>query len=207
MIWTSKKEDTSESSSVDEKENSNDDAKNRVETLNNRIYFYSEVTRSKVLTLNKKLTSLNTSILNQVNTLELDGPQAQIRLHINSFGGSVFSGLSACDSIKKSKVPLISIIDGCAASAATLMSVVASERYMQEHAFMLIHQLSSVSWGKYEELKDSMKSNDLLMKTIKDIYIEHTKIPKKKLTAILKHDLWWNARTCLKYGLIDEIVV
>ena len=77
---------------------------------------------------------------------------------------------------------------------------------MHESSFMLIHQLSSGMWGKYEELKDDMKNNDLLMKTIKDLYQERTKIPKTKLNQILKHDLWFDAKTCLRYGLVDDII-
>ena len=61
-------------------------------------------------------------------------------------------------------------------------------------------------WGKYEELKDSIENCDLFMQIIKDIYDEHTKIPKKKLKEILKHDLWLDAETCLEYGLVDEII-
>ena len=101
---------------------------------------------------------------------------------------------------------IITTIDGCAASAATLMSIVANRRLIHEHSFMLIHQLSSGMWGKYEELKDDMKNNNLLMKTIKDIYQKHTKIPKTKLNQILKHDLWLDAKTCLRYGLVDDII-
>ena len=41
---------------------------------------------------------------------------------------------------------------------------------------------------------------------IKKIYIEHAKIPKSKLNQILKHDLWFDAKTCLNYGLVDEII-
>ena len=77
---------------------------------------------------------------------------------------------------------------------------------MHRHSYMLIHQLSSGMWGKYEELKDDMENNENLMKVIKDIYIKHTNIPKRELDKILKHDLWWDAKTCLKYGLIDEII-
>jgi len=190
-------------------ESSNDDSSNEnniVQSSSNKIYFYSEVTRPKILALNKKIAALNVTLLNQANTLVLDKVQAKIRLHINSYGGSVFAGFSAVDYIKTTDVPVVSIIDGCAASAATLMSVVADERYMHEHAFMLIHQLSSTTWGKYEELKDDMKNNDLLMTTIKKIYSKHAKIPKKKLNEILKHDLWFDAKTCLQYGLIDDIV-
>jgi len=185
---------------------SDSDSRNRVESVNNRVYFYSEVTRAKILTLNKKIRSLNISLLNQVNTLGLEEPQARIMLHINSFGGSVFAGFAAVDYIKKTEVPVASVIDGCAASAATLMSVVAAERYMHEHSFMLIHQLSAASWGKYEDLKDDMTNNDLLMDTIRDIYVKHTKIPRKKLKEILTRDLWWDARTCLEYGLVDDIL-
>ena len=71
---------------------------------------------------------------------------------------------------------------------------------------MLIHQLSAGYWGKYEELKDDMQNNDLIMNKIKDIYKEYTKIPSKKLDEVLKRDLWWDAKTCLEYGLIDEII-
>jgi len=201
MIWN-KRDLSAETEPADD----SGDSKNRVDYLNNRIYFYSEVNRSKVLTLNKKITSLNITILNQVNSLELEEPRADIKLYINSFGGSVFAGMCALDYIRGSTVPITSVIDGCAASAATMMSVVADTRLMHEHSFMLIHQLSSISWGKFEDLKDDMINNELLMKTIREIYTKYTKIPKKKLNEILKRDLWWDAKTCLEYGLVDDII-
>ena len=45
-----------------------------------------------------------------------------------------------------------------------------------------------------------------MMKSIKREYEEYTKIPMKKLDEILKHDLMFDAETCLKYGMIDEII-
>jgi ATP-dependent Clp endopeptidase proteolytic subunit ClpP len=177
----------------------------RVLTSNNRIYFYSEVSRTKVLTLNKSIINVGLSLQNRANSLGLETP-SNIHLYINSYGGSVFAGLAATDYILSSPVDIVTVIDGCAASAATLMSVAGSHRMIHKHSFMLVHQLSSWISGKYAELQDDMKNNDLLMKTIKDIYEEHTKIPKKELSNILKHDLWWDAETCLKYGLVDEII-
>ena len=179
--------------------------KDQVIAANNRVYFYSEVTRPKILALNKTLKRLEIDMANRANTLQTTYV-GDIYLHINSYGGSVFAGFSAVDYIKRSQVPVTTIIDGCATSAATMMSVVGEHRLMQEHAYMLIHQLSAGSWGKYEELKDNMDNNDLLMKAIKDIYTKNTKIPAKELGKMLKHDLWWDAKTCLKYGLIDEII-
>ena len=134
------------------------------------------------------------------------GDPRKLYIHINSYGGSVFAGFSSVDYITSCKVPTVSVIEGCAASAATIMSVTANHRQINKHAYMLIHQLSSGMWGKYQEQKDTMENNDRIMKMIISIYEEHTKIPKKELDKLLKHDLWWDAETCLKYGLVDEII-
>ena len=184
---------------------SSSSSKNKLEVLNNKIYFYSNVNHNNNLHLNKELKTLESKLLTSQELLETEIP-APIHLHISSYGGSVFAGFSSIDYILKSKVPVITVIDGCAASAATMMSICGATRLMHEHAFMLIHQLSSMSWGKYEELKDSMQNNDLLMETIKNLYIERTKIPKKQLNEMLKRDLWWDAKTCLEYGLVDDII-
>ena len=186
--------------------NSDSDDDNRVEATHNRIFFYSEVKRAKILTLNKYIRTLNVNLLNSATSYNADPKGRSIYLHINSYGGSVFAGLAAVDYIRNSQVPINSIVDGCAASAGTLMSVVAKERGIHQNSFMLIHQLSSGMWGKYEELKDDMKNSKILMDTIKNIYQEHTKIPKSKLDNILKRDLWFDAKTCLKYGLVDYII-
>ena len=182
---------------------SGDDSK--VSSEYNNIYFYSGVTRQDNLQLNKLLLSTGQR-MESVKTCYSLEETPKIYLHINSYGGSVFAGFSSVDYIKNSAVPVVSVINGCAASAATIMSVVAHERLIHEHSFMLIHQLSSGMWGKYEAMKDDMKNNELLMKKIINVYQENTKIPKSKISDILKRDLWWDAKTCLKYGLVDDII-
>ena len=177
---------------------------NKVQVGRNRIYFYSEVNRPKNLELNKTLVTLGNTLYNRGQSLDVD--PGRIFLHINSGGGSVFAGLSSVDYILNSKVPVTTVIDGCAASAATIMSVVGHHRVMHKHSFMLIHQISSVMWGKFEEMKDDMKNSELLMETIIKIYEEHTRIPRSELKDILKKDIWWDAKTCLDYGLVDEII-
>jgi len=186
-------------------DNTHSDSKNRIESFNNDVYFYSEVNRPNNLTLNKKIDSLAIKYINFATSLGVKN-EVPIKLHINSYGGSVFAGFSSVDYILNSRVPVYTIVEGCAASAATLMSVVGHHRTINKNAFMLVHQLSAGGWGKYEELKDDMLNNELLMKKIKNIYEEYTLIPKRKLNEILKHDLWWDAKTCLEYGLVDEII-
>ena len=177
---------------------------NLVEFSHNRIYFYSGVTRPKILKLNKGIFNLNVNLTSRTSMLEYEPPP--IKLHINSYGGSVFAGLSAVDYIKNSKIPVHSIIDGCAASAATLMSVVAHRRYMHRNACMLVHELSGHMWGKFKDMKDDIENSSMLMEKIRSIYKQHTKIPQDELDKILEHDLWWEAEKCLEYGLVDEII-
>ena len=110
------------------------------------------------------------------------------------------------DTMLRCKVPIETYVDGFSASAATLLTVVGEKRYMSRNSYMLVHQLSSTFWGTYSNFEDEKKNLDLMMKTIKDIYKKYTKLPMKKLDEILKHDLMWDAKTCLEYGMIDEIV-
>lgn len=207
-FWGEKEEETPEPISIHDytsetKGHASTD-NNAVDFLHNRIYFYSGVTRPKILQLNKGIFSLNVNMLSKTGPLEYEPPP--IVLHINSYGGSVFAGLAAVDYIKNSKIPVNTIIDGCAASAATLMSCVGAHRQMNRNACMLVHQLSGMMWGKFQEMQDDMQNSEMLMEKIKNIYREHTKIPKKEMDNILKHDIWWEAEKCLQYGLIDEII-
>ena len=167
----------------------------------NHIYFYDEVCTESCLELNKELVHLAKDL--QSYSLEHDCEPAKIYLHINSYGGELLACFASVDYIKNSPIPVVSIIEGCAASAATLMSVVASERYMSPSSWMLIHQLRGGYWGKYEDLEEDMENNKRFMEKIYQIYEEHTKLSRKELKKMLKHDEWWNYETCVKYGLVD----
>jgi len=170
----------------------------------NRVYFYGEVEKPAVLSLNKAIYRISIALQNRAN--ELETVPGNIFLHINSNGGDLFDGLIASDYVKKSKVPIHSIIDGVCASAATFISVVSAKRFIHENSFMLIHELSSQAWGSYSKFKDEMYNLDILMNTIKKIYREHTKIPSKKLEEILKKDIYLSSEEALKFGLVDCII-
>jgi ATP-dependent Clp endopeptidase proteolytic subunit ClpP len=129
-----------------------------------------------------------------------------IKLHIHSYGGSVFAGIAAMDTITNLGVDVHTIIEGSAASAATFLSLAGSHRIMSRNSYMLIHQLSSGYYGKYEDIKDDVENLDELMTMIKRIYNERSSVPQNKLDEILKHDLWFSSKKCLKYGLVDEVV-
>lgn len=175
-----------------------------LETQHNRIYFYSDIDRGSVLKLNSTLREKANEYIGNQQQWNTEHP-IPLYLHINSYGGSIFHGLSSMDNILACPIPVYTIVDGCCASAATFLSVVGQKRFMQPNAFMLIHQLSSAMWGKYAEFKDEMENLDVLMSKIKSIYSKYTKVPPEMLEEILKRDLWWDAETCLEYGLVDAL--
>jgi len=200
-----KKKTSTTKKKVTAKKTAGDGVMDTVEGDDNIIYFYAGVSMKENFTLNKEISRLDREMQMVSLKLGLRVP-VPIHLRINSYGGSVFAAFGSIDYMNQSKTPIYTYIDGCAASAGTIMSVCGTQRFIGENSYMLVHQLSSQHWGKYQELQDDMKNSDNLMKRIKEIYEEKTKIPKTKMDEILKHDLWWDARTCLKYGLVDEIL-
>ena len=186
------------------KRTNGDDNDKHISVQDNKIYFYSGVNRNSCVELNKKIGEMESKSLTLSKTLGILPPS--IKLFINSGGGSIVSGIASMDTIIRTEVPVHTYVDGFSASSATFLTVVGDKRFMSRNSYMLIHQLSSNFWGTYSNFEDEKKNLDLMMKTIKDVYKQYTKLPMKKLDEILKRDLLWDAQTCLDYGMIDEIV-
>ena len=182
-------------------------AGDKVMVRDNHIYYYGGVSTGNCLKLNLAIQDVSRKL--SLARIDLGVDNLKIYLHINSFGGSVFAALSSIDTIINCDYPIVSIIEGAAASAATLMSVVCHERVIRPNAYMLIHQMSSGFWGKMEEIKDEFMNLKKLTKKLKKIYKEYTKLNNKtsdvKLNDILKRDLWWDSQECMKYGLVDRV--
>jgi len=187
----------------DDNDNNNDD-EDIVETIDNNIYFYSQVTTKSCFNLIKQLKMLDMKLQTQKMRNNLDN--IHIDLHIHTYGGDLYAAFAVIDVIRTLKTPVHSYIEGIAASAGTIISVVCDKRYMYKHSYMLIHQLSSFMGGKFQELEDEFNNCQEFMTVIKNLYKEHTNINKRKLDEILKHDLWWDAKTCLENKLVDEIL-
>jgi ATP-dependent Clp endopeptidase proteolytic subunit ClpP len=187
----------------EETEDENAEVDIKIKRRNNHIYFYSEVDRDSIFELIMLIREAEEE--NMITSLKLHIENVPIFLHINSNGGIIFEAFNAIDVIKSCRVPVYTIIEGATASAGTLISVVGIKKYICPNAYMLIHQLSSTCWGKMSEIEDEFKNLQELMDKIKDIYRKHTKISKKELEELLKHDIWLNSEKSLKYGLADEI--
>jgi len=176
-----------------------------VRVIENTVFFYTDVTEQSALDLNTALFELDSKLKIASNFIGVD-IKPHIKLRINSYGGSLFAGLAILDQIRGLYSDVYTYVDGAAASAATIISVAGTKRFIGKNSLMLIHQLSTGNYGKYSELEDDMENNKRLMKAIKDIYKQYTKVPMKNIDEILKHDLWFDSSKCLEYGLVDTIL-
>ena len=186
----------------------------QIYSRDNHVYFNTNIDLSSMTLLQKEVQAVIDKIVEKAKLVEDLGfviKHPPVVLHINSSGGGIFAAFTFIDFMAhiKRKLPLIkfhSVVEGRAASAATLISVTADERFITEYGYMLIHQLWSFTMGKYNEIKDDVTNLDNLMIRIKEIYKKHTKVPEKEIDEILKHDIYWDAKTCKEYKLVDAIL-
>ena len=172
--------------------------------IGNEILYYGEITDDDILDFIEEFKKLEIKLLKQ--KAEFIGYEPVIRVHVCSGGGDLFAGLSAMNILEKSRVKVITIAQGECGSAATFLLLGGHERRIGKNAHVLIHQITTNGfWGKYEELKDEMKSCDKFMDMVIKTYKEKTTIPQKQFKKIMKRDMYLDAQECIKYNVVDSI--
>lgn len=174
----------------------------------NHLYFHDNVSEKNVDLIKKLMREYLEKTKNTKNKVHYGTFVVKpLYIHIYSPGGDVHAGLSLYDFINeyKKSVNVFTVVEGVAASAATIISIAGNKRFITPSSYMLIHQLSTYFGGNFEQIKDEFGNCEKLMKQLKEIYASHTKLTRKQLTDVLKRDINWSAEDCLKYGLVDEI--
>ena len=172
-----------------------------ITTKGNHIYFYEDIEKEQIIELINQIKDLEEKLLKIKFNYEV---QPIIKLHIYSNGGDAFMGLSIYDFLKTIKIPIYTYIDGFIASSATFLFLGGQKRFMTENSTILIHQLSTNFWGKFEDLVDEYKNTSELMKIIKNIYSHNTNMKKKQIDDLLKRELLLNCNESKKYGIITD---
>ncbi len=179
------------------------------------IHFYSDVTHKSAYELMIALRDADAGA--QYDRVRNGGvgwskdesfmsPNLPLWLHVHSPGGFLLPALGIVDAIGHMKTPVHSVIEGYAASAATLIAMACHKRFITRSSFMLLHQLSGGIWGTYEQMKDSMKMNDLLMAQVVRFYEERSVLDETAVREILARDSWFSATDCKENGFVDEVI-
>ena len=177
----------------------------------NEYFLYNDVSIKSVSGLLKFIKNAEKRwklfLLDTSDILEKGKPKP-LKIFINSNGGDIFAAIPVIDAIMNCTIPIHTYVEGMAASAASLISVVGHKRFITKNSFMLIHELRTGVEGTYSNIIDEKENCDKLMGTIRNIYKEKTegKLKKEIMEKILKRDLILTSEECLNYGLIDEII-
>lgn len=171
--------------------------------VGNEMFYYGDITSESILDFTEKFRKLECGLLKM--SADIIGFTPTVRVNIMSDGGDLFAGFTAMNILQRSRVHVVTVAHGACCSAATFMLLGGKERRIGRNAHVLIHQLSTGSfWGKFEEMKDEMRTASKLMDMIRRTYFEHTKIPEKKMKKLLKRDIYLEPSECIKYAIVDD---
>jgi ATP-dependent protease ClpP protease subunit len=130
---------------------------------------------------------------------------SEIRLRINSPGGEVFEGVSILNMLRAHKAKVTAVVDGRAASAASVIAAGCDECVMSPGTQMMIHSPSVIAWGNASVLRKQATILDGIEKSIVEIYT--AKAGEKDWAALLADETWMTASEAVDQGLADRVEV
>lgn len=166
--------------------------------LNDRIVFLGEDVNSHTANL----------VVAQLLYLANEDPKRDIKLYINSPGGSVYDGLAIIDTMNYIQPDVQTIGIGLQASmGAMLLSCGAKgKRFVLPNSRIMIHQPSSGTEGKITDQEIALKEGIYLKKKLAEIFAERTGKDVKQVEKDMDRDNWMSAEEAKKYGIVDEVI-
>ena len=169
---------------------------------------YSRLLKDRIVFLGGEITDDTANlVVAQMLFLEMEDPDSDISLYINSPGGSVTAGMAIYDTMRYIKPQVRTVCVGMAASmgAFLLMAGEKGKRLALPNAEVMIHQPLGGAQG---QATDVAIQAEWLMKTKKKMIAmmaEMTGQPLKKVQADVERDYFMSAEEALEYHIIDEI--
>jgi ATP-dependent protease ClpP protease subunit len=129
----------------------------------------------------------------------------RIILRVNSPGGEVFEGVSILNMLRAHKATVTAVVDGLAASAASVIVAGADDTVMSPGTQMMIHSPSNFAYGNAVELRKTADVLDGLESSLIEIYA--AKAGDKDWVSLLADETWMSATEAVEVGLADRIAV
>lgn len=170
---------------------------------------YSRLLRDNIIFLGTDINQHTANlVVAQLLFLANDNPKKDIKLYINSPGGSVYDALAIYDTMQYVKNDIQTVGIGVQASAAAflLSSGTKGKRSLLEHASVMIHQPSSGTSGKVTDQEIDLKEALRVKKLLEEIMAKNTGQKVAKIHEDMERDKWLTAKESKKYGLVDEII-
>ncbi|WP_025274994.1 ClpP family protease [Haloglycomyces albus] len=170
---------------------------------------YERLLKERVIFLGSEV---NAEVANRLSAqlllLEAEDPERDIKLYINSPGGSVYDGMAIYDTMQYIKNDVVTVGMGMAASMGQLLlcAGTSGKRFALPHAKVLMHQPSGGIGGTASDV--AILADQMLY--TKQMFLElishHTGQSPETIEVDSDRDRWFTAEQALEYGFIDHVV-
>lgn len=139
--------------------------------------------------------------------IEALGEFKELRLYVNSPGGSVFDGKAIVAQLErvKARAKVIAIVDGIAASAASFVAIAAHQVLMYPASRMMIHMPHAIAAGSAEDFRKMADLLDSEAESLVEMYRKKSGLPAAELRDMLAAETWFTAEEAVAKGLADGI--
>jgi len=171
---------------------------------------YSRLLKDRIIFLGGQISdALANAIIAQFLFLESQDEKKDIKLYVNSPGGSVPATLAIYDTMQYVKPDVSTICVGMAASGAALLLAAGAEkkRFALSNSEIMIHQVMAGGIeGQAVEIEISARHILRLKDRLNQILAKHSGNDLSKVEKDTDRDYYMTAEEAKKYGLIDEII-
>ena len=170
---------------------------------------YSRLLKERIVFLG---TGVDDTVANlivaQLLFLESEDPKKEIKLYINSPGGSVYSGLAIVDTMRLIKPDVSTIVMGMAASMGAVIAAMGAKgkRFILPNAKMMMHQPSSGYEGTSADIEISAREIIKTRHRLDEMLSEATGHDIAKIHADTDRDFWLSASEAAEYGVVDKVI-
>ena len=170
---------------------------------------YSRLLQERIIFLGEEINDVTASlVVAQLLFLESVDPDKEIKVYINSPGGSVSSGFAIYDTMQYIKSDVSTICIGMAASmgAFLLAAGTKGKRFALPNSEIMIHQPMGGASGQASDIAIHAEHIIKMKKTLNNILSERTGQPLEKIERDTDRDNFMSAMEAKDYGLIDEVI-
>ncbi len=170
---------------------------------------YSRLLKDRIIFLGGPISDpVANAVIAQLLFLEYEDPKKEIKMYVNSPGGSVTAGMAIYDAMQYVKPDVSTICVGIAASmgAVLLAAGAKGKRFILPNSEVLLHQVMGAGEGQAVEIEIAAKHIIKIKDRLNQVLAKHTGQPIDKIEKDTDRDFWLTAGEAREYGLIDEII-
>jgi len=170
---------------------------------------YSRLLKDRIIFIGTAIDDVVANlIIAQTLFLQMEEPDKDISMYINTPGGSVTSGLAIYDTMQFIKPDVNTYCVGQATSMGALLLAAgtAGKRFALPHSRIMIHQPWGGVQGAASDISIQAQEILRLRARLEEILAKHTKQPLEKIKKDSDRDYFMSAEEAKAYGIIDEVV-